>query len=63
MPSSLGGRLFIVVRQADENLAVKITPSFFILSNSALTLGNRSTATRLGVVKAKGYTSLSNCIV
>ena len=22
MPSSLGGRLFIVVRQADENLAV-----------------------------------------
>ena len=41
----------------------EITPSFSIFSNSALTLGSRGTATHLGVVKAKGFASLSNCIL
>ena len=41
----------------------KIITSFSILSKSALTLGNNGNVTHLGVAKAKGFASLSNCIL
>ena len=59
MPFGLGTTT-IPAHHSVEVVTFEITPSFSILSNSAFTLGNKGTATRLGVVKANGLASLSN---
>ena len=48
------GTTTIPEHQSVGSLTGTITPRCLILSNSALTLGNRGTGTRRGVVNAKG---------